>query len=185
MLLNSKLLFWKSWLAGVFRWVLFCEFCLTGSMSAFQVLFIFLGRQSHSQSLVVPDIFWWEPPVPEIWVYYSVTSPPNRPAITFSPSVVMGTQHCIRQVETFLSIFSPDVRYQKQFQVSYYPLIEVLRFIAADICSVPWRPVWMMKFWCLSSVCHWGKFTSFYFMIKWCVMWPNSVYLFLKWEISF
>lgn len=184
MLLNSKLLFWKSWLAEVFRWVLFCEFCLTDSMSACQVLFIFLGRQSHSQSLMVPDIFWWEPPVPEIWVYYSVISPPNRPAITFSPSVVMGTQHCIRQVETFLSIFSPDIGYQKQFQVSCYPLIEVLQFIAADICSVPWRPVWRMKFWCLSSVRHWGKFTSFYFMIKWCVMWSNPVYLFLKWEIS-
>lgn len=65
--------------------------------------------------------------MPEIWVYYSVTSPPNRPAITFSPSVVMGSQLFIRQVETFLSIFSPDVRYQKQFQVSCYPLNEVLQ----------------------------------------------------------
>ena len=80
------------------------------------MLIIFLGWQSHRQNLMVPDIFWWDPPVPEIWVYYSVTSPPNRPAITFSPSVVMGSQLCIRHVETFLSIVSPDVRYQNNFK---------------------------------------------------------------------
>lgn len=118
-------------------------------------------------------------PVSEIWTYNSVTSPPFRHAIKISPSVVVGTQVCMKQGKTFLSIFSPGVLHQKPFLLSSQWNVAACCYCYI-LMSLKTDKVDEILWYVLQT---WARHTCINpFLITWGVMEPNSVYPFLKWE---